>query len=287
MSGPAEEGAGQGTLSTVIVDSICADTTSGHLPHFATDSYRDSVAIDLLGADVAAHTAEVFAPSGAREGVAPFALHQFPAGGSALSLLLMGTLVATALCGQSLLRALKAYRNNLISVRRRNNAFDGIGRVAPQVAALLALLFVAFGGTALYLGFCRPAMPSFGGAATVISIVGAYYILQLAAYNIIGYAFTSPLGRRQWVEGFEASQAFGGILLVAPTLLMLCMPQWTGAMTAVAATVYVCSRLVFVYKGFRIFFKQMWSPVYFVLYLCCAEIIPPLAIMALLQGIGL
>lgn len=276
-------GAERTTLTTAIVDSIAADTVAGRVPHFATAQYADSVAVDILAAEVSQGTPAVFVPSGGSVGLPPRSLTAFPAGGSALAALLMGTLVVTALCGPSVGRALRTYRNNLLTVRRRNNAFDGIGRVPVPVATLIALVFIVFGGTCLYLGLGSPVAPSFAAAATVMSVLGAYYILQLIVYNLIGYAFTSPDGRRQWVEGFNASQAFGGLLLTVPALLLLTMPQWRPALAAAAAAIYIASRIVFVCKGFRIFYRGFRSLLYFVLYIACLEIIPPAAILMLVR----
>lgn len=278
-----QAGAERTTVTTAIFDSIAADTSTARLPHFATEHYRDSVSVDRLAAQVNACTPAIFHPSGGATGVAPYALKQYPPGGSALAALLVGTMVATALCGKALTKALKTYRNNLITYRRRNNAFDDSGRVPLSVTVLLALLFIVFGGTALYLGVGYPQAPSFAGAATVMTIVGVYYVLQMLAYNLIGYAFSTPIGRRQWVEGFQASQAFGGILLIAPALLLLCMPQWRVGLAATAATVYIASRIVFISKGVRIYYHGLPSLVYFLLYLACVEIIPPLLILTLLH----
>lgn len=278
---PPKPGAERLSLTTAIVDSISADTVAGRVPHFATAEYADSVAVDILAGQVSQATATVFVPSGESVGLPPRSLNTFPAGGSALASLLMGTLVATAICGKSVGRALRTYRNNLLSVRRRNNAFDGLGRVPVPIATLIALVFIIFGGTALYLGLGNPVAPSFAAAATVMVIVGAYYVAQLIVYNLLGYSFSTPDGRRRWVEGFNASQAFGGILIIAPALLLLCMPQWRPELAWAAAAVYIASRVVFVCKGFRIFFRDIRSLLYFALYIACIEIIPPAGIIVL------
>lgn len=280
---PPQPGAERNSLSLAIVDSVCADTVSGRVPHFATKEYADSVAVDILAAEVSQATPAVFVPSGAQVGLPPRVLGTFPTGGSAMTALLMATLVCTALCGPAVGRALRTYRNNLLSVRPRNNAFDGLGRVPLPVAVLIALVFVVFGGTCLYLGLGTPLAPSFAGATTVMSVLGLFYIAQLVIYNLLGYAFTSPEGRRQWVEGFNASQAFGGIFLIVPALLLLCMPQWRPVLAAVAAGIYICERLVFICKGFRIFYRNIRSLLYLVLYLACMEIIAPLAVVALVR----
>lgn len=269
------------TVTTAIVDSIEADTVHGQVPRFATESYADSVSVDILAHTVAEATPAVFVPQGRSVGLPPRSLSTYPVGGSELTALLVGTLVVTALCGSGVVRALRTYRNNLLSVRRRNNAFDGMGRVPFPIAALLALIFIEFGGLCLYLGLGTPAAPSFASAVAVMGMVGCYYIFQLVAYSLIGYSFTTPDGRRQWLEGFNASQAFGGLLLVVPALLLLCMPQWQPWLATAAAVIYAASRIVFICKGFRIFYRNFRSLLYFVIYIACLEIIPPAIILTL------
>lgn len=276
-------GAERTSLSLSIVDSIGADTVAGRVPHFATEEYADSVSVDILAARVSEATPEAFVPSSTKVGLPPRSLSGFPTGGSSLALLLMGTLVVTALSSPSVARALKTYRNNLLSVRPRNNAFDGMGRVPLPISILIALIFIIFGGTSLYLGLGMPIAPSFAAAATVMAVTGTYYVAQLIVYNLIGYAFTTPEGRRQWVEGFNASQAFTGILLIAPALLLLCMPQWRPELAWLAAGVYILGRIVFVCKGFRIYYRNLRSLVYFALYIACIEVIPPAAILLLVR----
>ncbi len=276
-------GAVQPGVSVSIIDSIGADTVAGQVPRFALREYTDSVRADIIADAVATGTARIFVPGGADTGLPPRQLNAFPAGGPALTALLTGVLLAVAFSGNAVKRAMRIYRINLLSVRRRNNAFDGTGRVPSLLAVLPALLFVVFGGTALYFGLGMPVAPSFTKALAIMGILSAYYVFQLVAYNLLGYSFSTPDGRRQWVEGFSASQAYAGLLLVAPALLLLCMPQYREPLAGVAAGIYVVSRLVFVYKGFRIFYRKLRSLLYFGLYLVCMELIPPMTIIAVVS----
>jgi len=52
-------------------------------------------------------------------------------------------------------------------------------------------------------------------------------------------------------------------------------------MLLVAAGLYICARLVFICKGFRIFYGNLSSIVYFLLYLCAVEMVP----LALVAGL--
>lgn len=272
-------------FTTVIIDSIGADTVAGRVPHFAPEEYADSVRFTLFASDVATSASQAIATSDNSTAYTGKPVNPFPSGGTPLVGLLVGLMIATALSGGALLHAVKVYRSNLVSVRRRNNAIDGIGRVPFLLSALLALNFVVFGGTALYLALQSPASATFGGALRSMGIVGAYSIFQLLVYNLIGYSFSTPGGHRRWLEGFEASQAFGGLLLIAPTLLMMCMPQWHAAMAVWCAAVYILSRIFFIVKGFRIFYPQMRSLLFFILYLLCLEILPPVVVIAAVRAL--
>ncbi len=247
----------QWTVCTAIVDSVAADTVHA------------TVAMDL--------------PCGSEAGLPPQALREFPAGGSWLVALIMGMLAMTAFSGAGIVRALRAYRNALVSVRRRNNVFDGSGRVPLPVALLLVAVFVVFGGVTLYLGAGVPESPSFAGAVAVMGLLAGYHVFQLVAYSLVGYSFSTPDGRRQWLEGFSAVQAFAGVMLIVPALLLLCMPQWRYVVVLMAVAVYIVARIVFICKGFRIFYHNIGSLLYFILYLCTLEIIPALVLLKCLD----
>lgn len=268
-------------VCTAIFDSVLADTVTGRIPHFATETYRDSVAVDLLADTIAAHTV-VGVDSGFTRGIVGESRPDFPSGGGILTAILMLTLAATALNGQSVLRALRAYCNELTGYRRRNNAFDDNTRVHLPTAFLLALAFIVFGGVVLYNINGRPATASFSGTTAAMGILGLYYLFQIVVYSLIGYSFSSPEGRRQWVQGFAASSAIAGLALAAPALLIVCRPEWTTPMLWLSAAIYAASRAVFVVKGFKIFYHKLRSLLYFILYLCTLEIIPVLLIYRLL-----
>lgn len=180
------------------------------------------------------------------------------------------------------MRVLRAYCNELTGYRRRNNAFDDNSRVHLPTAFLLALAFIVFGGVVLYNINGRPATASLSGTTAAMGILGLYYLFQIAVYSLIGYSFSSPEGRRQWVQGFAASSAIAGLALAAPALLIVCRPEWTTPMLWLSAAIYAASRAVFVVKGFKIFYHKLRSLLYFILYLCTLEIIPVLLIYRLL-----
>ena len=86
--------------------------------------------------------------------------------------------------------------------------------------------------------------------------------------------FSLPDGRRQWLRGFNASQSLAGLALIIPALLTIFYPDAARPTLIVAGCIYFLARVIFIAKGFRIFFTRITSLVYFILYLCTLEIIP-------------
>ena len=103
---------------------------------------------------------------------------------------------------------------------------------------------------------------------------GVYYLWQLCAYRIVGYVFTDKLSARQWIKGFNASQALLGLLLIIPALIVLFNPGGAAAVASIGIACYLMARLIFIFKGFRLFYDNFGSLLYFILYLCTLEIVP-------------
>lgn len=165
-----------------------------------------------------------------------------------------------------------------LSNTRRRQDFDHITLgERPAMAILLAsaVFFIALVATAAVADFQPQVLTfSFDSVMRVTSFILVYFLFQYAVYETIGYAFSSDDGRRAWVEGFTASMSLLGVALIAPGLGVLFYPDVTLLWLVVAAFMYFLARLVFIFKGFRIFYTNIGSLVYFILYLCTLEIIP-------------
>ena len=115
---------------------------------------------------------------------------------------------------------------------------------------------------------------SFPATLTLCALVGGYFAFQYIVYWIIGTAFVNDEGRQLWVEGFTASMALLGITLIIPGLFVLFYPDLLTVAIYISAAFYVIARIMFICKGFRIFYTNLGSLVYFILYLCSLEIVP-------------
>lgn len=232
-----------------------------------------TVVVDSIAADVHQEI-----PCGYENGIAPTPRNQTLENNTPLTALLIGTLVLAAINAPLLRHALSTYSKRLWSTRARMNAFDETHSVSTPIAILLTLIFVFFGGIVLYNLPGIPETSSLFGVIISMGILLVYYLFQYCAYSLIGYVFATPDNRRQWVEGFSAVHAFTGLFLIIPALMMLFISQWHGILVMTSLIIYFFGRLVFIGKGFRVFYTNFSSLFYFILYLCTLEIIPVLFI---------
>lgn len=171
----------------------------------------------------------------------------------------------------------KSVWQNLFSVRVRDNAFDEHTVGEERVMISLLLLTCLCEGIMTYAALQGAGIPTPGGFVSIAILSGAailLYIFQLSAYQTVGFAFTGNAGRTQWIRGFNASQSLMGILMAVPALLSLFNPNISGTLCTIGLLLYITARVIFIIKGFRIFYENVFSLFYFILYLCSLEIIP-------------
>lgn len=113
----------------------------------------------------------------------------------------------------------------------------------------------------------------------ISGLITIYFVFQYAAYMVVGYTFTTTDGRRLWIQGFTASMTLLGLILIVPGLAMLFYPAITVYAVWAAAALYLIARILFIAKGFRIFYTNFGSIIYFILYLCTLEIIPVILLL--------
>ena len=114
----------------------------------------------------------------------------------------------------------------------------------------------------------------------LVMAAGLFITLQLFLYRLIGFTFSDDRLTELWVGGFLASQAMLGLLLFPIVVLTLVFPTTIKLMLTLSIILYILARIVFIWKGFRIFFNNLSSSIYFILYLCAVEIVPPLLALA-------
>lgn len=177
----------------------------------------------------------------------------------------------------------KTMSQNLLSVRERPNAFDDHTLNETRIMVVLVIQVCACEAILIFSGLLLAGIeippnrfPVVIGLLTGGTLI--YYLLQLLAYGTIGYVFTDATGASQWLKGFNATQALLGFLLLVPALAVLFYPAAALSLISISALLYILARIVFICKGFRIFYHNFSSLLYFILYLCTVEIIPVLLV---------
>lgn len=172
--------------------------------------------------------------------------------------------------------------HNLLSVRRRENAFEDHTVNETQILTTLTVNTCVMMGVACYYGLLTwvPSMSSklqgavFVHTAMLSGIAMVFYLLQLLVYNIVGQVFADGVATKLWTDGFKASHSLLGILLVPVVGATMVWPGMCKDLLICAIIIYFCCRITFIFKGFRIFYSNIPSIVYFILYLCSVEIVP-------------
>lgn len=172
---------------------------------------------------------------------------------------------------------IKTFFKDLLTLRRHSNVFDDhTVNESLLTGGLIATMCLAEG--ILMAGAWRIFSDNCPGiflsTALATLLAGALYTVQLTGYSMVGYVFTTPSGRSQWIRGFNASQSLLALALLLPALAVLFNPGIATVMLWTGGILYVISRIIFIFKGFRIFYTNIFSLVYFISYLCTLEIAP-------------
>lgn len=174
----------------------------------------------------------------------------------------------------------KNFAQDLWKVRNRPNTFDDHTMSETRVMASFIMVLCLSEGIIVFSTIARtmPGLPIFSSVGSITALALFFYTAQTIAYRTVGYTFTTAENALQWVKGFKASQSLLGIALAVPAMVVLFNPGLTTAVTLTALALYVVARIIFILKGFRIFYTNSFSLIYFILYLCTLEILPPIVL---------
>ena len=159
----------------------------------------------------------------------------------------------------------------------RTNLFDDHPAGDTRLAIMLLTQFGVCAGILLSEGIIYnyhiPEATNLSIAAVVLLCVG-YLLLQAVVYAVVGYTFGGKSVMRRWVASFSAVHALMGTISVIPMALAVFYPEAVKAVCYVSAIIYLIGRIIFIFRGFKIFYDNLLSCFYFILYLCTLEIIP-------------
>lgn len=193
---------------------------------------------------------------------------------SGIMLLILGALVIAIFNIKHYSTLIKSFSQDLWNVRDRENAFDNHTLNESRIIiSLILILCVCEGIILMCLNDTIISTPT----VTLILMSACaflFYIFQFCSYCIVGYTFTNRNYCRQWLRCFNASQSVLGIFLIIPVLILLFNPNYILSISIICLILYILSRIIFIIKGFRIFYHNLFSLIYFILYLCTLEIVP-------------
>lgn len=214
------------------------------------------------------------------EGIVPEPRQTLPGYNSGVMCLLIAIFLILTANFRHYSTFIKTFTQDLFTVRRRANAFDE-NNTMSETKLLVSLVTLVCLCEAIIL-YSSSAVVRGAGAFVTIGLLtlltGGYYLWQLIAYQTVGYLFGTPTDTRQWIKGFNASQSLLGLVLLVPALLLLFNPGMAPMLLSMSIALYGMARFIFISKGFRIFYDNYSSLVYFILYLCTLEIIPPVVL---------
>ncbi|MGN1245963.1 MAG: DUF4271 domain-containing protein [Muribaculaceae bacterium] len=171
--------------------------------------------------------------------------------------------------------------HNISSVRERQNLFEDHTVKETQIMTALTantcifeaiLLYIAYG--LLYHPATPAATPVFGFVAALTGLTVLFHLAMLALCWMLGFIFSDKLSTGLWLDGVKASASMLGVTLAPITFAILIFPHFVRTGLILAIIFYILARIVVIYKAFRIFFNNLQSLLYFILYLCSVEIVP-------------
>lgn len=268
-------------------------STTNHTSAIATTDtiHKDSVAApfvpmypkgyeDTLGNNIAIKEVSTFPVMEYPKGVAG---EEYEGSYELRSGLMLFTIISLLLIAFSFRHGFKYFIQmirNLFSTRTRENVFED--RTINETFFLTTLISntCIVQGIMLYYALNYFGYISMWESRVILPVLicilfsGIYYTFQLLLYKALGYTFGTPDKTKIWIEGYNASQAILGILLIPIALMLDIHAGEIAPLLICGLTLYILLRILFICKGFRIFFNKIQLQVYFILYLCAIEIVP-------------
>ncbi len=167
---------------------------------------------------------------------------------------------------------------SLLNIKERQSILgDTTVRETQLRTVLLSMTFISE-GFFLFMTLARyttlPELNIAIGVGGGAFVAFTFYYFQKWVYKFVGLLFTDPSRTNKWLESFESIQYLLGIPLSLVVLATIFIPSWIALFLVIAAILYISSRILFIYKGFKIFYCNIIDLFYFIVYLCALEIVP-------------
>jgi hypothetical protein len=115
----------------------------------------------------------------------------------------------------------------------------------------------------------------------VLNCIGCFFLLitvylfyKRTAYAVMSYVFFDQSRGSFWMEHWSSLLIISGLLIFLPVVVLYFIPSIYYFSFYVILLWFLVTRIIIVYKSYRIFFNGINRLHYFFLYLCAQEIIP-------------
>ncbi len=184
---------------------------------------------------------------------------------------------------------LGSFFRDLVVVRERENLFDVTVKETSLIFFALLLSGCSLGvllslAVPLYgeIVPIKSEIPDHGiviagnflPAITCMLLACAYIGAMWVCYAVVGKVFSDDQHTWLWVRGFTSGTGLASAVFFPLALLALAYPQFAREIVLVAFAMLILVKLLFIVKGFRIFFTESSLWVVFLYYLCSLEIVP-------------
>lgn len=213
------------------------------------------------------------------EGIDGLQKPETPSQNDSIFLILLCCLVLVATSfrkGTKLLFQLFSITNNN---RNRINILNSSTVIESRLRFILLVQTFVMEGIALtfFIRYLNPELSHIGYFKEILSIAvltALYYNLQQLIYRILGSVFSDQNSTRQWLDNHILVNLSLGIILFPIIFCMIYLPGFLNIGLILVTISYILSRIIFIYKGIKIFLRDIYGILYFILYLCALEIIP-------------
>ena len=247
--------------------------------HIYQPAHPDGLTDTLPGAVTSLKPLEAYPSVADRQGIAPETYTHTPAHSSTMIALIVVSFLLIAFALSSGSNFFKKISNGLWQVKRTKNNFDehttneGLLKMALIAVSLIMEGIVIYASALEWMpGAMQQSMAVLISASVGIAV--ALYAFQTILTVATGFIFAEKVDTHLWLQGFNSVQIFLGLTLTPVALIMLFAPEMTGTMAILSACLYIVGKFVFFAKSIRIFYKNLFQYVYFLLYLCAVEIAP-------------
>ena len=262
-------------VATDSVDSVAAAKPK-YEPRF-TEAFPDSSGNSLK--IVRPENARVMTVPGDATATTPRTVSPLYDNGSML--LVLAVIFITTVSYRKGYKYVADFFHNISSVRERQNLFEDHTVKETQIMTALTANTCIFGAILLYIAYgflyhpVEPAAtPVFGFVAALSAFTALFHIAMLGLCWLLGFIFSDKLSTGLWLDGVKASASMLGVMLAPITFAILIFPAFVKTGLIMAIILYFLARIIVIYKAFRIFFNNLQSLLYFILYLCSVEIVP-------------